>query len=212
MDVLLHETRHFFLAIFKILSLSLTWYFDYKVPGYWFLWVHLIWTFISFLISSLISMTTSFPRFRRFSAIISLNMLSALSLSYSSSGISIMDILIYFMLSHKSLKFFTQFPFFFLFLLWLDNCKWPVFSSPWSSLLSSAWSSLLLKPYREFISYCVQLLYSLAPKISGFLNIYNIWYIYINYIFFVEIFISCIILLNSLGIFMMVILSSLSVN
>jgi len=97
------------------------------------------------------------PRFRKFSTIISLNMLSALLLSYSSSGISIMNILIYFMVSHKVLKLFTQFftLFFFLFLLWLDNFKWLVFSSPWSVLLSSAWSSLLLKPYSEFFSYYI---------------------------------------------------------
>ena len=88
-----------------------------------------------------------------------LNKLSApVSLS-SPSDTAIIQILIYLMVSHKSLRLSSCLYFFFLFVLWPDHFKWPVFkfTDSFFCLIRSALDSPLVK-------FSVQLSYSSVPE------------------------------------------------
>ena len=97
-----------------------------------------------------------------------LNKLSApVSLS-SPSDTAMIQILIYLMVSHKSLRLSSCLYFFFLFVLWPDHFKWPVFkfTDSFFCLIRSALDSPLVK-------FSVQLSYSsvLTGSSSYFLSL-----------------------------------------
>lgn len=84
------------------------WQFEYIVSWCRFLWVYLF----SNLWASWIWLSIFFPRFGKFSSIISLNKLSGLFSLSSLSGTSLMPIMVCLMLSNSLLSFFTIFHFF----------------------------------------------------------------------------------------------------
>ena len=109
MGVPLHLRSCFSLAALKILSML---QINYNVSSCGPPWVHFLWN--SGLPRS--GMSVSFPRMGKFLAIISLNKL-AVPFSFSSSGIPIMQILVYFWYLMNSLSCLHPFSlFFFLFL------------------------------------------------------------------------------------------------